>query len=307
MQIIMKLKSFFCTALFVAGMLACSAEVPSQSSSGKAEPAKPVEPVFDEYGEKDVKFMFNVEARFDDHPLQAMAIHDNMLFQCYDSGRCRTYDLKSGRHVADIFMDCLIASNHCGNANFGKEYPDGNSMFPALYVSGDLTNKCCYVMSVNELSTVRIQTINFKLNNEYGGSQVIIDKDRERIVYMQRKNSKIGEKNNCFAIFEFPLPKLKEKEVTFTDADVLDSYDLDTYLPVYQGACIKGGKIYQTYGTGAKSAGIAIFDLKTHKMERNVSVKNVIPYEPQSVCIYKGKTIMNFGGKGVVYEIKDID
>ena len=129
----------------------------------------------------EVDRLFEVEPKYDGHVLQAMTIHRDVLFQFYDSGRCRTYDFKSGKMLAEFYSDCLVRTNHCGNANFGIEYPEGNRRFPVLYVSGDLTNKCCYVLSVTPSSSERIQTIHFELDNDFGGSQVIIDRERRRI------------------------------------------------------------------------------------------------------------------------------
>lgn len=243
-------------------------------------------------------WMYDIPDKFNGRPMQAFSVNSGILFVCYDSGYCRTYRHRTGELLGEFKMGCFIPTNHCGNANFGNEYPEGNTEHPALYISGDLTNRACYVQSITRHGAKTVQTIKFDLNNNYGGSQAVIDTARQRIVYMQRKLKNIEAKENTFVINEFRLPKLNEKEVIFTDQDVLCTYELSAYFPIYQGACIQNGMLLQSYGFPKRQIGLAVFDLVKKELVENIDLSKVMPYEPQSVCIYKGGLYMNFWGAG---------
>ncbi len=240
--------------------------------------------------------------------MQGFDIFNGIVFQTYDGGSAATYHLSTGTKIAEFPLGSSYTSNHCGNANFGLEYPDGNTEFPALYVSGDLTTKACYVENVTTTTSQLIQTIYFDIDPSYTGGQIIIDRDRERILYMQRKNSNIRDLTNVFMIAEFPIPALSEgSEVRYTNADIIgESYELSYYSPLYQGACIYGGKLLQSHGLLANSfgskVGLMTFDVLTHKLESHIDLSALIPYEPQGVTVYESRIIMNFNNGGL-YEI----
>lgn len=243
-------------------------------------------------------WLFDIPSKFNGRPMQAFSVNADILFVCYDSGYCRTYCQNTGILLSEFKLGCFIPSNHCGNANFGSEYPEGNTEHPALYVSGDLTNKACYVQSITQHGAKTIQTIHFDLRNDFGGSQAIVDIARQRIVYMQRKLKDIKDKNNTFVIYEFRLPRLSEKDIVFTDKDVLSSYELPVYFPIYQGAHIHNGMLLQSYGYPGIKIGLAVFDIAKNELVENIDLTEVMPYEPQSVTIYKEEIYMNFWGPG---------
>lgn len=255
-------------------------------------------------------FVFSIpHYKEEKHPMQAFSIHKDVVFVCFDAGYCQTYNLKSGKLIGDFRLGSFIKSNHCGNANLGTQYPEGNTEFPALYVSGDLTNKSCYVESVSKTCSRLIQTIKFELDNEYGGSQAIIDNERGRIVYMQRQNKKITYMDNKFMMYEFPIPDINAGDITYTDADILESYELSCYEPLYQGAVIRDGMLYLAHGLmkdkSGSAVGLAVYDMKTKELVKNLDFTPYLKHEPQSVCIYKDKLYMNFINRGL-YEITNI-
>ena len=244
-------------------------------------------------------WMYDLPDRFEHRPMQAMAIHKGVLFVCYDRGYCRTYRLRTGEELGSFKMGCFGKTNHCGNANFGIEYPADNKEHPALYISGDLTERACYVQSITRRGSQTVQTIRFDLNPDFSGSQAVIDTTRRRIVYVQRRYKEIERADNEFIVSEFRLPALAEGDVTFTATDLLDSYVLPAYLPIYQGCCIVNGKLVQTYGYPGKQIGVALLDLTTHQWIQQIDLTRTIPFEPQSIALYNGKAYMNYSQSGL--------
>lgn len=234
--------------------------------------------------------------------LQGFDIFNEVIFQCCDAGWCRTYNLNTGELIADFALGSNVASNHAGGVNFGLEYPEG-SEYPALYVSGDLTTKDCYVEKVTTTSAELIQTIHFNLDNNstFNGAQIILDKDRKRLLYQQRELTSIGDVNNVFHIYEFEIPPLGESEVTLTREDVLKEYTFPHYSTYYQGACIFNKQFIQTHGyatdiTGYK-VGLLFFNMDSsdnHDLRCRLIFDNLINYEPQGITVYKNRLIMSF-------------
>lgn len=228
--------------------------------------------------------------------VQAMDICNGYAFVGFDGGYCRTLRMSDMAVVGEFPFGSNVPSNHCGNLDFGVVIPEG-SEFPALYASGDLTTFSCYVEKVTPTSAELIQTIKFDLDNGYNGSQVVIDHERNSILYMQRKLKKINTDENTIVVCRFRLPRLDEGDVTFTAADVLESYELPVWLRLYQGAEIVGDLLFEVNGIYAAESGreanLSIFDKKTgkHLVRQDISV---IDREPQGVSTYDGDLYINF-------------
>lgn len=241
-------------------------------------------------------YLFRIEPEYNGHVMQAFSIKDEVVYVAYDSGLCRTYDLKSGKQVSEYPLGCATGSNHCGNLNF---------LDSLLYVSGDLKNKACYVERATPFGSRLVQTIRFNLSGDHGGSQAVIDSGRRVIVYMRRENAMINLKDNRFLISEFPLPDVSQGDVTYSDDDALRTFSLEKYFPIYQGASIFEGKLFQAFGgpsdwPSSEGTGFAVFDLNDGRLLDVVR----LPFdrEPQSVLNHDGKIFMNFEGCGL-YEI----
>lgn len=229
--------------------------------------------------------------------VQAMDICNGYAFVGFDGGYCRTLRMSDMAVVGEFPLGSNVPSNHCGNLDFGIEIPDG-SEFPALYVSGDLTTFSCYVEKVTMTSAELIQTIKFDLDNGCNGSQVVIDHERECILYMQRKLKKINTDENTIVVYRFRLPRLDEGDVTFTAADVIDSYELPVWLRLYQGAEIIGSLLFEVNGIypaeSGREAKLNIFDKITGKHLSSQDISSHIDREPQGVSTYDGDLYINF-------------
>ena len=282
--------------------------LPLTAVSVSAEDAEDTDYIVDE---TEVEYLFSVQARSEDHIMQGFAAYGGVVFQLHDGGRCTTYHLETGTKISEFHLGSFYTHNHCGNANFGKEFPEGNTDFPALYVSGDLTTKACYVENVTATSAELIQTIYFDIDPSYTGGQVILDHARDRIVYMQREKSSIKDMSNVYRMCEFPIPSLDAgAEIHYTNADMLgEPYVLPFYPGIYQGAVIYGNTILQTHGYsgtateyGAK-VGMVCYDTATHAFTHAFDLTGIIDQEPQGTFVYEGRLYMNFVN-GKVYEIK---
>lgn len=239
--------------------------------------------------------------------VQAMDICNGYAFVGFDGGYCRTLRMSDMAVVGEFPLGSNVPSNHCGNLDFGVEIPEG-SEFPALYVSGDLTTFSCYVEKVTPTSAELIQTIKFDFDNGYNGSQVVIDHERNSILYMQRKLKKINTDENTIVVCRFRLPRLDEGDVTFTAADVLESYELPVWLRLYQGAEIVGDLLFEVNGIYTemkkdyltdteipiKVAELNVFDKRTGEHLVKHHDISAIEREPQGVSTYDGDLYINF-------------
>lgn len=239
--------------------------------------------------------------------VQAMDICNGYAFVGFDGGYCRTLRMSDMAVVGEFPLGSNVPSNHCGNLDFGVEIPEG-SEFPALYVSGDLTTFSCYVEKVTPTSAELIQTIKFDFDNGYNGSQVVIDHERNSILYMQRKLKKINTDENTIVVCRFRLPRLDEGDVTFTAADVLESYELPVWLRLYQGAEIVGDLLFEVNGIYTemkkdyltdteipiKVAELNVFDKRTGEHLVKHHDISAIKREPQGVSTYDGDLYINF-------------
>ena len=304
----MKKTSLFCLRLLVCLLALTMLPLFSLSSSAAAEFVKDTEYVIDDV---EVELLFKMDQHYEGHVVQGMAVHNGIVFQLHDGGRCSTYDLRTGTKLGEFHLGSFYDHNHCGNGNFGWIYPEGNTEFPALYVSGDLTTKACYVENVTATSAELIQTIYFDIDPSYTAGQIILDRERNRIVYMQREKSSIGSHSNVYRMCEFPIPALDAgEEIHFTNDDMLcEPYVLPFYPGIYQGACIYGNTILQTHGYsstpteyGAK-VGMVLYDTVTHDFTRAFDLTGIIDVEPQGTFVYEGRLYMNFVD-GRLYEIK---
>ena len=255
-----------------------------------------------------------------DHAMQAMAIYSDVIFCLYDAGYCRTYDYSTKELIDAFSTGAQIGTNHCGGAVFGDKFFANNTDFPALYESGDLTNLCCYVMSVSENSAELKQRLDFSTLSAYkkaSGSQVVLDLVRQRLLYVQRTKSSIGDFTNTFDVCEFAIPELTDGiddngvlVLEMTDAMVLDHYVLPYYPGIYQADKIHNGQLIQLFGRiqngynslGSKN-GILVYDMTspTHDVLSYIDLTTLIPVEPEGVEVYKGKLYVSHVD-GKIYE-----
>ena len=260
------------------------------------------------------RLVHQLEKRAEGHALQGTACHNGIIFQTYDGGRCMTYRLDNGEKLGEFYLGSFYTHNHCGNAIFGRQYPKGNDRYPALYVSGDLTTKACYVESVTETSAELLQTIYFDIEpNTYTGGQVVLDFERNRLIYQQREFKKINDPMNVYRVCEFPIPSLDDgKEIHFTNDDMLcPAYVLPFYPTIYQAAYIEGRTLMQSFGRGIPAftgavVGMVCYDTVTHEVTHLFDLTADIDVEPEGLFVEDGRVYLCFVN-GDLYELAPLD
>jgi hypothetical protein len=238
---------------------------------------------------------------YNSEAMQDFAIHGNTLFVSYDTGLMKTYNLSTNELIASFDLGSKGETNHSATLNFGNEYFTGNTAFPALYISGDLTNFCAYVESVTQTGSTLKQIISFNLteHKKATGSMCLVNTWNNKIYYIQRELSSISASNNRLYCCVFNLPLISDGTenngvliVELTDSDVIDAFFFDEYRAYYQSGCIANNKIYIVHGKyenpdGSKT-GVAVYDL-AGKCISKVDTTAFIDNEPEGIDIHNGK------------------
>lgn len=243
-----------------------------------------------------------VQSSSNNHILQASAAHNDTLFQFYDAGYCVTYDLINKTKIQEFATAAQIATNHCGGACFSDRFFEDNVNYPALYISGDLTNLCCYVISINENDSVLKQKLDFSklsTHKKASGSQVVLDLIRNKIIYQQRIKSSIGDLTNELYVCEFSIPALTDGTlidgvlvVDMDDSKVEKAYSLPFYPGVYQAAIIINGQLLQVHGQQLNAYGmkdsVISYDINSepHSVKSIINIGAYYDNEPEGIFIY---------------------
>lgn len=222
---------------------------------------------------------------------QGAAVYGKYFFQCYDTNPAiQIYDLTNGTLVQTL----TLTSNpncHANNAVFGNFY-DADNDFPLLYVSSE-GERCVYVYrlvgSVGTLTISLIQTITLPSAGDVGYyPNVTVDGDNDLLVIIGYSlNSWQSSANgNKTKITHFSLPATNS-DVTLSAVDAKASYEIPwTYA--HQGACMMGGKIYQTWGNTSTAFGGGLLVVNQGKIESSVDFAVLGSYEPEGIGIYNG-------------------
>lgn len=210
---------------------------------------------------------------------QGFAMHGRYGFILHDKGQCVIVDMKSRKFVSTYKLDPV--TNHCNNANFGKEKYSGQSRFPLLYVSECRGRHSCIVLDADLKGARIVQRIFFDGSGYDSSVDWCLDSENGYIYTYG------GRKGNDKIIKKFTLPKLSDSdasgEVHLTDNDVLEETVLkDIYI--YQGSIVRDGVAYLPDGYPPYDRKIHIFDLKTGKKIHTFDV-NSLNDEPEGVAL----------------------
>lgn len=260
---------------------------------------------------------------------QGMTIHDDLLFSVHNQGEVKVYDYitRSEKPLDTFRLESFGFDNHANVANFGTETAPGAS-FPLLYVSvgkpGVDIEWTCHVESITRsrdgFSSRLVQRITLDatsfLDKGYiplwGCPLWLVDRERGYLwvfsAPLRTKASVMGAfENNRYTATQFRLPKLSEGErVTFTADDVISqkSFEFDAYAT--QGGCMRDGKIYFSFGFGAKHpespSKVRVYDTDKGELVTRLDFKGVIDEELEDVAIYNGKMYLNTNSRKI-YEV----
>jgi hypothetical protein len=255
-------------------------------------------------------------ASYNKSAAQGMAIYKHFAFLLNNGGHCRIYDLKSEKRIADFDLESAkYEKNHCNSASFGVEFPTGNKEFPAFYVAECYGERRCFVESVTRDGSQLIQTLKIEGTTNRSFDWVV-DRKQKCLYAIGRSSDtavdSIGTK--IYQITKFSLPSLKEKEVVFTNADILEQFEIG-FHNLSQGASIQGNYLYlpvgrhtvpgKEYKDGHRD--IIVVNLKTRQVEKVIDVQDIVAGEPEDIDFY-GSNLMMYCGQeeGGVYNLKKI-
>jgi hypothetical protein len=247
---------------------------------------------------------------------QGMAIHGDNVFLLNNGGHCRVYDLKSKKMLVEFDLASADepSLNHANCANFGVEYPRGNDLFPALYVSQYWEPGLCSVESITPTGPLAVQTLRLKIKGTSNRVDWFVDKERKNICILTRISKEaIDDKGSkSYLIARLPLPPLPpagKKSVTFTEKDIIDKFEI-TFHNLLQGGTARDGLIYLPTGNRAKAPdskdkdrALIIVDVSERKISRTIDLNDTIWKEPEDVDFYNGTLLLYCGQSGGLYPI----
>ena len=247
---------------------------------------------------------------------QGMAIHKDTVFLLNNGGHCRVYDMKSKQMLAEFDLACAgdPAVNHANCANFGVEYPKGNDLFPALYVSQYWEPGLCSVESITPKGPRAVQTLQIKIKETSNRWEWLVDKEQKKLYAISRvSQEEIDEKGTKkYLIARLPLPPLPpagKKSITFTEKDIIDSFEI-AFPNLFQGGTARDGFIYLPTGNRPKAPAakdrdraLHIVDAKERRIARTVDLNDTIWKEPEDVDFHNGELLLFCGQSGGLYPI----
>ncbi|MDR0353363.1 MAG: hypothetical protein LBI02_08455 [Opitutaceae bacterium] len=252
---------------------------------------------------------------------QGMAIHKDTAFLFNNTGIVRMYNLKTNEFINDYLLDSTAPENHANCANFGVEFPEGNSAYPALYVSECYGQRRCFVQSVSAAGAKLIQTLKVRrdgksmepLTADYSFDWYV-DKEGKFLYFAAiTRDAKNRVDDSDYLITKVRLPALSEGDVTFTEKDFLDQFTI-RFRHLSQGGVIRGGRLYMPVGC-LKPAGtkkdpadraLIVVDLGKRQIEKIMDFSKDLTLEPEDADFHGDKLLMVCGQAGGLWHIKGI-
>jgi hypothetical protein len=193
---------------------------------------------------------------------------------------------------------------HCGCVSFGTEFYDENDEFPLLYI-GEENEYLCYVYRITgeegtwDLQLVQTITLPSASEEFCYYPTVKIDNEQGRIIlyglgnypWTQQADNKIRYKT-------LPLPTLAQGDVTLTEADVIDSFELPQQTETAQCPYIHNGCAIHPLGMYF-NARVIITDLTAKRIKS--SFYTGLNLEPEGAWLYNGELYIHHA-KGEIYK-----
>jgi len=255
------------------------------------------------------EFLFNISTLGGTvtNSAQGLAVWNGYGFQFYDTGKVALFDIENETLVDELTLTESQAATtdlHSSNANFGPEFPTGNTQFPALYLTEQYgTGKCCVIdfrLSGSDLSENLIQTISFSGTGYESsvGFKWVIDRENNFIYTI----GPVGAFASELLIKKFTLPLLSAgATVTLGDADVIDSFSLASGI-AFQSALINDGKLFLLHGGSAYNGKIHVVNFTTKAIEKTFDINT--GYETEGIALHNHRLIVSYiGESGRVYKI----
>lgn len=226
--------------------------------------------------------------------MQGGAVYGNYLFKIGSSGGttsvCQVYDISNilnPVHTNTYYLGFTGEAAHANCCQFGLEVNDTG--FPYLYTRNGGEHACC-VEKVSLEGSELVQTIKINIGSVFpheGGEGNAIIGDDGYLWYF-------GEANGYQYFAKLRLPAISEGDITLTEVDVLDSWEIkvnDDYINrTWQGGKVKGNRIYFLYG-GSATNRLYVVNTSTHMLE-NIIPLSTIYEEVEDLDFYRGSLLV---------------
>lgn len=245
------------------------------------------------------------------HAIQGSAIYGDILFQFHNTNKTAClFSISQKKFILEIPMD-EKATYHCNNAEFSTERYDSKDHFPLLYISMENVSehKILVYRIMNEASGAKaekIQEIILPRPVEMGlyYPNITLDKD-ERMLYItgySLESWNKDENGNGLQLLQFALPDFRSGSIVSLSATDILSRKHSDFRVATQGATIRGGKLYQSFGVpGMGPTSLSCFNLKEGKTEWTIDLPlKGFKEEPEGLDMY-GDEIYIIDGTGGVW------
>ena len=224
---------------------------------------------------------------------QGFAVYGDYLFQFFDGGYCRVYNM----NTAQLINSFSIAVGHANQVSFSDTFYDSGDTFPLLYVTD--ANGVIYVCRITTLSGSIVKTL--ALGSAFGVSaNLCIDQSNTGIGYsIALKNYDIyADSDNPYVIKKVDLTDLTDNgDDTYTPA-VLDTFEItpSTRSILQQSACVNG-KLFIPRGIySASNNSLTVVDLTSKTISNTLddipaALKNI---ELEGVCVTPNRNGTNY-------------
>lgn len=222
----------------------------------------------------------------------------------------RLYNLRTKTLLATVTRSSLDEFHHCNQSFFGTQFYEEGDAFPLVYISVNNNGKTAggymeayrIVPSVAEGATeyssftiTLVQTVTLPImseENALGNANFVLDADSGYLFTYSRNNVSTDANYNICRITKWNMPKLSQGDVTFTDDDRLDSWEVDTSAFNMQGGAIKNHMLF--IFRGYQSAGyiqLHVFDLVRKDRVAFIDLRSTgFTMEPEGVFFW-GNTL----------------
>lgn len=267
------------------------------------------------------------------HGSQGFSAYNDYCFVMQKGGTCYVYSYDTDTHpTASFKLACSHQNTHCNCLNWGG-IPEKDNEFPLLYISngeaGSPTELYCFVESIEQTTsttfgskTVQTLILDKSEFKELGYTipvacpQWLVDNSRNTLwafsLTTRTTVSAMGDMSNSKVVATcFRLPTIEEGDKIVLGAkDVIKQslFEADSYI--LQGGCMDDGIIYMAYGYGGTESGtpakIRVYNTDTEQIDLRLDLDGVIVDEPEDLCIYDDKLLLNTASYIYSFEMNEI-
>lgn len=249
------------------------------------------------------------------HSAQGFTVFGDTAFLFYDTGYCTTIDLVSKTAISTFQLPSGVAgsNNHCGQANFGREYAVLGDPFPVMYLSS-YKEKKCYVLRITTSSASLVQTLYLTSDGStpLDAQAFFVDMENDKLVIKMGATDVNALKYKYYKVFDLPTLDLGVT-VYLLDEKKCDEFYIRTLQGnvlasknFVNGGFAMNGKLYVLAGFSGSTASLLIIDYEKHKMLTDITWSSSIitSGEPEQCAIYNGKLLMNLNGKDYLPQVE---